>query len=218
MSADVIVRRLGVQPYAATWEAMQQFTAARADATADELWLLQHPPVYTLGRNAKTAAPVGDIPIVAVDRGGDITYHGPGQCVLYTLVDLRRRGLGVKALVGLLEQSVLDLLAERGIAGERRAGAPGVYVGGRKLAALGLRVRHGRSYHGLALNVAMSLAPFTRIAPCGYAGLEVTQLSDLIDGASPATAGQAMAAHLIRNIGYNAPHYTDDWDVHGRRR
>ena len=218
MSADVIVRRLGLQPYVPTWHAMQDFTAARADATPDELWLLEHPPVYTLGRNAKSGTPVGDIPVVPVDRGGDITYHGPGQCVVYALVDLRRRGMGVKTLVGLLEQSVLDLLADHSLAGERRAGAPGVYVGGRKLAALGLRVRNGRSYHGLSVNVAMVLAPFARIAPCGYTGLEVTQLADLIDGADSATAGPTVAAHLIRNIGYNAPHYTDDWDVHGRRR
>ena len=218
MNADVIVRRLGVLPYNPTWDAMQTFTATRLDTTPDELWLLEHPPVYTLGRNAKAPAPVGEIPVVPVDRGGDITYHGPGQCVLYALIDLRRRGLGVKALVNLLEQSVLDFLTDHGVAGERRAGAPGVYVGGRKLAALGLRVRNGRSYHGLAVNVAMSLAPFTRIAPCGYAGLEVTQLADLIDGAAPATVGPAVAAHLIRNIGYNAPHYTNDWDLHGRSR
>lgn len=210
MSADVIVRRLGLQPYVSTWHAMQDFTASRTDATPDELWLLEHPPVYTLGRNAKSGAPAGDIPIVPVDRGGDITYHGPGQCVLYALIDLRRRGMGVKTLVELLERSVLDLLADHGLAGERRAGAPGVYVGGRKLAALGLRVRNGRSYHGLSLNVAMALAPFARIAPCGFAGLEVTQLADLIDGAGAATAGPAVTAHLIRNIGYNAPHYTDD--------
>ena len=203
-------RVLGVQAYAETFAAMQAFTTARSAHTADELWLVQHPPVYTLGRNAKQGAPVGAIPVVPSDRGGDITYHGPGQIVLYVLLDLARRGLGVRELVAQLEQSVLDLLRDADIAGERRAGAPGVYVGGRKLAALGLRVRRGCSYHGLALNVDMDLAPFRAIAPCGYENLDVTQLHDLGVAVDPTTAGAQLCAHLMRNLGYNAVAITGD--------
>ncbi len=192
------VRRLGRVAYTETWHAMRGFTDARGPTTADELWVLEHPPVYTLGWNARAAHVLdpGGIPVVRCDRGGQVTYHGPGQLVLYTLVDLRRRRLGVRAFVHLLEQAVLDLLAGYGIRGERRAGAPGVYVGGAKLAALGLRLRRGAAYHGLSLNVAMDLAPFRRIDPCGFAGLPVTQLRDLGVPDDPARVAATLLAAL----------------------
>lgn len=177
----LIIRRLGLVPYEPTFAAMRDFTEQRDEATPDELWLLQHPAVYTLGQAGKREhllAP-GAIPIIATDRGGQVTYHGPGQLVLYPLLDLRRRNLGVRRLVTLLEQAVVGLLATFGIAAAARPDAPGVYVEGRKIASLGLRVRRGCSYHGLSLNVAMDLSPFQLINPCGYAGLEVTQLQDL---------------------------------------
>ena len=180
-TSPLIVRHLGTQPYEPVWQAMRRFTAERDEETADELWLLEHRPVYTLGqagRREHLLAP-GEIPVVACDRGGQVTYHGPGQLVAYTLWDIHRLGLGVRALVSLLEEAVVALLAGYGVESEARPGAPGVYVAGRKVAALGLRVRRGRVYHGLSLNVAMDLSPFGRIDPCGYPGLEVTQLADL---------------------------------------
>jgi lipoyl(octanoyl) transferase len=175
------VRDRGLTDYAATWREMQAVTDTRTPASPDELWLLQHPPVFTLGRNGKTEHlhRTGDIPVIHVDRGGQVTYHGPGQLVAYLLLDLKRRRLGIQALVRLLEQSVIHLLADYAIRAGRRDRAPGVYVDGRKIAALGLRVRHGCCYHGLSLNVDMDLSPFSMINPCGYAGLEVTQLADL---------------------------------------
>jgi lipoyl(octanoyl) transferase len=195
-----IVRRLGLVPYDTAYDDMRRFTAARTAATADELWVLEHPPVYTLGqagKNEHLLRPTA-IPVRRIDRGGQITYHGPGQVVVYALVDLRRRGLAVKRLVWLLEQAVIDLLAARGIAGARRAGAPGVYVGGAKIAALGLRVRGGASYHGLALNVDVDLAPYGDINPCGYAGLAVTRLADLGVRESADAAGEALVGGLQR--------------------
>jgi len=178
-----IVRKFnGLQAYAATVDAMQDWTAQRQPDTADELWLLEHAPVFTLGlagRHEHLLAP-GTIPVVQSDRGGQVTYHAPGQLIAYVLLDLRRTSLGIKRLVTLLEQSVIDLLAADGISASRREGAPGVYVADAKIAALGLRVRHGCTLHGLALNVALDLEPFTRINPCGYAGLRVTQLADLV--------------------------------------
>jgi lipoyl(octanoyl) transferase len=175
------VRELGLVDYEPTWRAMQAFTDRRGPHTDDELWLLSHPPVYTLGQAGRPEhllAP-GEIPVIQVDRGGQVTYHGPGQLVLYVLLDLRRAGLGVRQLVSLLEASVIDLLGGQGIAAAARADAPGVYVDGAKVASLGLRVRRGCSFHGLALNVDMDLEPFARINPCGYAGLALTQLADL---------------------------------------
>ena len=176
-----IVRSLGQVEYEPTWRAMQAFTAARAETSPDELWLLQHPPVFTLGQAGRAEhliAPT-DIPVVAIDRGGQITYHGPGQLVVYVLVDLRRRGYGIRELVTRMEQAVIDFLAERGVIAGRLSGAPGVYVEGAKIAALGLRVKQGCTYHGLALNLDMDLAPFDAINPCGYAGMRVTQCRDL---------------------------------------
>lgn len=176
--ADLIVRRPGLVEYAPTLAAMRAFTDARTPDTPDELWLLQHPRVFTQGQAGKAEhvlAP-GDIPVIQVDRGGQVTYHGPGQWVVYLLIDLRRRSLGVRDLVDLIEHSVIELLAQYGIAAAGQPGAPGVYVGGEKIASLGLRVRKGCSYHGLALNVDMDLEPFRRINPCGHAGLRVTSL------------------------------------------
>jgi len=198
--AGLEVRRLGLQPYGPTWRAMREFTEARGPRTADEIWLLEHPPVYTLGqagRREHVAAP-GAIPLVRTDRGGQVTYHGPGQLVAYALLDLRRRGLGVRGLVALLEQSVIELVGARGFAASRRAGQPGVYVEGAKIAALGLRVRRGCAYHGLALNVRMDLEPFERIDPCGYPGLAVTQLAALEPGWDVEAAGRALECCLRR--------------------
>ncbi|HXR51152.1 MAG TPA: lipoyl(octanoyl) transferase LipB [Steroidobacteraceae bacterium] len=177
----MITRWLGRVDYAPTLAAMQRFTDERNAETADEIWLLEHPPVFTLGMAADRAhvLAAGDIPVVQTDRGGQVTYHGPGQLVVYPLVDIRRSGVSVRALVQHLEQSVIELLRPHGIAAQGRRDAPGVYVQGRKLASVGMRIRRGASYHGLALNVDMDLEPFSRINPCGMAGLEVTQLATL---------------------------------------
>lgn len=206
-SDPLIVRRLGMCDYMSTWAEMQAFTTARTPATSDEVWLLQHPSVYTLGRNGKhppLSPAAAHIPFVHTDRGGDVTYHAPGQWVAYVLLDLRRRALGAKGLVQALEQTIIDLLADYDLAGARQPGAPGVYVDGRKIAALGLRIRHQGSYHGLALNVDMDLAPFQWIAPCGYAGLEVTQLADLGVRAGLDLVGETLLAHLVQNLRYNS--------------
>jgi lipoyl(octanoyl) transferase len=176
-----VVKWLGRVDYEPTWRAMQRFTDERGPDTPDEVWLLEHPPVFTLGMNADRAhllAP-GDIPVVQIDRGGQVTYHGPGQLVVYPLIDLRRAGLGVRDLVCALEKSVIAYAGTLDIYAEMKPRAPGVYVHGAKLASIGIRVRRGASYHGLALNVNLDLAPFRRINPCGYQGLEMTQLADL---------------------------------------
>jgi lipoyl(octanoyl) transferase len=190
------VRRLGVVPYARSWEAMRRWTDRRDAASLDEVWLLQHPAVFTLGQGGRREHlhDPGPIPVVPTDRGGQITYHGPGQLIAYLLFDLPRRGIGVRRFVELIEQSVIELLRGVGIAGERVPGAPGVYVGGRKVAALGLRIRRGRTYHGLALNVDVDLGPFARIDPCGYRGLQVTRLSDLGVPWGTAEAGERWLA------------------------
>ena len=197
-SPSLVTRLLGRVPYDQAYEAMRRFTATRNDATQDELWLLEHPPVYTLGQAGRREHLLREtaIPVERVDRGGQITFHGPGQLIAYALLDLRRRGLTVRRLVATLEQAVIDLLAGYRIAGERRPGAPGVYVAGAKIAALGLRVRNGCSYHGLALNVAMDLAPFRDIDPCGYAGLAVTQLADLGVAAGVPDVAEQLAARV----------------------
>jgi lipoyl(octanoyl) transferase len=194
---DIVVKRLGCVEYVPTWQAMRAFTRERDESTPDELWLLEHLPVYTVGQGTPLSRPANDIPVLKTDRGGDITYHGPGQLVVYTLVDLARRGIGVKQFVALLEQTVIDLLAGRG---SRRAGAPGIYVDGAKIAALGIRVRHGRAYHGLSLNVNMDLAPFSAIDPCGYPGLPVTQMKDLGMEVSLAEIGERLARLLVEGI------------------
>ena len=194
------LRNLGLADYAATAQAMRAFTARRAPETPDEIWLCEHPPVYTLGVGADAShgpRAANGIPVLRCERGGEITYHGPGQAVLYTLVDLARRGLKVKRFVWLLEEAVIELLGGRG---ERKAGAPGVYVGGAKVAALGLRVSRGRAYHGLALNVDMDLAPFAAIDPCGFPGLAVTQLRDLGFSDSVEQAGSRLGKLLVASL------------------
>ena len=196
------VRHLGVREYEPTWRAMQRFTAERGPATPDELWFLEHPPVFTLGVNASRAhliAP-GDIPVVQIDRGGQVTYHGPGQLVVYPLIDLSRAALSVRAFVSALEQAVVALAADYGISAQGRRDAPGVYVRARKLASIGVRVRRPGSYHGLALNVALDLEPFSRINPCGYAGLEMTQLAELGGPRTVADAAAALEPHLLRAL------------------
>ncbi len=202
MSGLPIVKHLGVVDYEPTWRAMQDFTAARTAETADEIWLLQHPPVFTLGMAGKREHLLADIgiPVVAIDRGGQVTYHGPGQVVIYLLLDLRRRGYGIKELVRRMEQAIIDTLAADGIAAARLAGAPGVYVAGAKIAALGLRVKHGCTYHGLSLNVAMDLTPFQAINPCGYAGMAVTQMRDLGAMTAVQQAGEGLLANLLWQI------------------
>lgn len=175
------MRQLGLVDYLPTWQAMQDFTAQRDDHTADEIWLLQHPPVYTLGQAGKPEHLLNptQIPVINIDRGGQITYHGPGQIVAYLLIDIKRRGYGVRDLVARMELAIIDLLASYNITAQRRDNAPGVYVNQAKIAALGLRIKHGCSYHGLALNVDMDMRPFANINPCGYQGMAVTQLRDL---------------------------------------
>ncbi len=182
---------------------MQRYTDARGPESADELWLVEHEPVFTLGQAGKPehVLAAGDIPVLAVDRGGQVTYHGPGQVVAYPLIDLRRAGLGVRELVHRIEQAVIDTLAGFGIAGQRREGAPGVYVGEAKVAALGLRVRRGCSFHGLSFNVAMDLEPYARINPCGFRGLAVTQVLDLGGPASLADVEAPLVAALGRQFG-----------------
>ena len=199
---DIVVKRLGRVDYAPTFQAMQDFTAARTEATADELWIVEHPPVYTLGQAGKPEHILRDvgIPLVKIDRGGQVTYHGPGQVVIYLLLDLARLKIKVRELVTAIEQAVIDLLAEHGVTAERRDGAPGVYVGDAKVAALGLRIRNGCSYHGVSLNVDMDLYPFTAINPCGYAGLKVIQTRDLNIPLSVDEAGEQLAKHLLRQL------------------
>jgi len=193
-----LIRPLGLADYAATWEAMRRFTAERSAGTPDELWVLEHPPVYTAGIAARSEhfPKHPGIPLVRTDRGGQITYHGPGQAIVYTLIDLERRRLTLRAMVALIEQAVIDTLERRGVTAERKAGAPGVYVAAAKIAALGLRVRRGSCYHGVALNVAMDLAPFCDIDPCGYPGLAVTQTSAQGISAGAQALGQALARRI----------------------
>ena len=197
------IRHLGRAEYEPTWRTMQTFTAQRDAATSDEIWLVEHPPVYTLGIAARAQhLPRLDngIAVVKTDRGGQITYHGPGQIVAYLLLDLRRRGLSVRPLVTRMEQAVIGLLADYGIEARARSDAPGAYVGNAKIAAVGLRIRRGCCYHGLALNVEMDLRPFAAIDPCGYPGLAVTQLRDLGIGDSLATAGERLTQHLLKQL------------------
>jgi lipoyl(octanoyl) transferase len=195
-------RALGRVAYVPTWRAMQAFNAARSPDTPDQLWLVEHPPVFTLGlagRPEHVLAP-GDIPVVPIDRGGQVTYHGPGQAVVYVLMDLRRRGYGVREMVRRIEAAVIEVLEERQVRGERRAGMPGIYVDGAKIAAIGLRVSRGCTYHGVSLNVDMDLEPFGRIDPCGYPGLASTRLADLRVGDNVGVASVALARALERQL------------------
>lgn len=197
-----IVKRLGRVDYAPTFQAMQDFTAGRTAETPDEIWIVEHPPVYTLGQAGKPEHILQDIgiPLVQIDRGGQVTYHGPGQVVIYLLLDLHRRKIKVRELVTAIEQAVIDLLATHGVTAERRDGAPGVYVGEAKVAALGLRIRHGCSYHGVSLNVDMDLSPFAAINPCGYAGLKVIQTKDLNIPLTAHEAGEQLSQHLLQQL------------------
>lgn len=196
------IRRLGRVEYEPTWRAMQEFTAARTAETPDELWIVEHPPVFTLGQAGKPEHILEDIgvPLVKIDRGGQVTYHGPGQAVVYLLLDLPRRKIKVRELVSAIEQAVIDLLAAYGVAAERRDGAPGVYVDDAKIAALGLRIRNGCSYHGVSLNVDMDLAPFAAINPCGYAGLKVTQTRDFNIPLTAHEAGERLCQYLLQQL------------------
>lgn len=198
------VKHLGTQPYDKTWRAMHDYTDRRGPDTPDQLWLLEHPPVFTLGQAGKPEHLLdpGSIPVVKTDRGGQVTYHGPGQLVAYLLLDLRRAGLGVRGLVSLLEQSVIRLLADLGIEAVARRDAPGVYVNDAKIAAIGLRVRRGCSFHGLSLNLDMDLSPFDRINPCGYPGLRVTQLSELITKVDLPSVQQDLTRYLAQALSY----------------
>jgi lipoyl(octanoyl) transferase len=202
----VTIKSLGLTDYEPVWRAMQAFTDGRDDTTPDEIWFTEHRPVFTLGVNASRdhlLAP-GDIPVVQIDRGGQVTYHGPGQLMIYPLLDLRRSGIGVRALVTALEQSVVALAAAHGIDAASRCDAPGVYADGVKFASVGLRIRRGASFHGMALNVAMDLAPFGGINPCGYQGLEVTDLARLGADLDPESAQRELLPLLLRELGLEA--------------
>jgi lipoyl(octanoyl) transferase len=197
-----VVKRLGRVDYQPTFQAMLDFTASRMAETPDEIWIVEHPPVYTLGQAGKPEHILKDvgIPVVKIDRGGQVTYHGPGQVVIYLLLDLARLKTKVRELVTAIEQAVIDLLAGHGLTAERRDGAPGVYVGDAKIAALGLRIRNGCSYHGVSLNVDMDLSPFAAINPCGYAGLKVVQTKDFNIPLTAHEAGEQLSQHLLRQL------------------
>ncbi|WP_449548332.1 lipoyl(octanoyl) transferase LipB [Lelliottia amnigena] len=203
----ILVRHLGLQPYEPVSQAMHDFTDSRDDLTPDEIWLVEHPPVFTQGQAGKAEHVLvpGDIPVIQSDRGGQVTYHGPGQQVMYVLLNLKRRKLGVRELVTLLEQTVVDTLAEYDIDAHPRADAPGVYVGEMKICSLGLRIRKGCSFHGLALNINMDLSPFLRINPCGYAGMEMTQMRQWVENVTPGIIGPVLVTKLLALLN-NPPH------------
>jgi lipoyl(octanoyl) transferase len=214
MSDAPVIRHLGLAPYEPTWRAMQAFTDVRESSTPDEIWFVEHPPVFTLGLNASREHLLspGDIPVVQIDRGGQVTYHGPGQLMVYPLIDLRRRRLNVRELVVALENAIIDYVAELGLNAQGSREAPGVYVGGAKLASVGLRIRRGASYHGLSLNVSLDLKPFERINVCGYRGLAVTRLADHIPrfpgaGGAMESAASGLTPHLLRHLKFG-PDYS----------
>jgi len=209
VTEQLVIRELGVQEYSSVWHAMQNFTDKRDASTPDELWLLEHPAVFTQGQAGKAEHLLmpGDIPVIKVDRGGQVTYHGPGQLVVYVLLDIKRRNLGVRQLVTLLEQVLIELLNNNGIQATARADAPGVYVDGAKIASLGLRVRKGCTFHGLALNVAMDLSPFSRINPCGYAGMKMVQSSELGSLRQITAAKTQIVELFLRQLAVQQPLY-----------
>ncbi|WP_417565993.1 lipoyl(octanoyl) transferase LipB [Marinobacter sp.] len=210
---ELMVRYLGEQPYLETWEAMKTFTASRDDSVADELWCLEHPRVYTQGQAGKAEhilAP-GDIPVIQVDRGGQVTYHGPGQLVIYLMINLSRKKLGIRSLVDEIEQAIVRTLAGLGVDSAPRPDAPGVYVGASKIASLGLRVRRGCSFHGLALNVDMDMEPFRRINPCGYAGMAMCQVRDFVPGVTVADVQQRLSDQLVRGLGHSLVEFRQGW-------
>lgn len=207
MTPDILtIRWLGSKDYQPCWEAMQEFTQSRNEDTADEIWLLEHTPVFTQGQNGKPEHVLnpGNIPVVQTDRGGQVTYHGPGQLMVYTLIDLRRKKINVRELVTALEQSVIDLLAEYGITAAAKQEAPGVYVGDKKICSIGLRIRKGCSYHGIAFNVALDLEPFSRINPCGFAQLQMVQFSELGGLKSTLETGRGLVKYLSKNLRYTS--------------
>jgi len=200
-----IIRWLGEQDYMSCWQAMKTFTDTRGTTTPDEIWLLEHKPVFTQGQNGKAehVLNAGNIPVVQTDRGGQVTYHGPGQLMVYTLIDLRRLKLNIRELVSLLEKSVIDLLAAHNITAYAKREAPGVYVENQKICSIGLRIRRGCAYHGIAFNINMDLEPFSRINPCGFTGLKMVQLAELGGPDSTQEAGKQLIEYLIKNLGYN---------------
>ena len=211
----LILRDLGTVDYTDTWHAMKDFTEQRNEQTPDEIWLLQHPRVFTQGQAGKAEhvlAP-GDIPVIQVDRGGQVTYHGPGQLVGYLMIDLRRMGIGARDLVSRIENAIVATLAELNIESAPRPDAPGVYSGGKKIASLGLRIRHGRSFHGLALNIDMDLEPFQRINPCGYQGMEMTQVRNFADQPDFGHISSRMAHHLQQQLGYTSCHHATGFET-----
>jgi lipoyl(octanoyl) transferase len=205
----IIVRWLGRQPYEVCWHAMQKFTCHRSQDTIDEMWLLEHFPVFTLGQNGKAEHILDphDIPIIQTDRGGQVTYHGPGQLLIYTLIDIKRKMLNVRTFVNTLEASVIELLAEYGITAYKNVIAPGVYVGTKKICSIGLRIRQGCTYHGMALNINMALEPFTYIHPCGFPTLEMTQLIELNQKSNSLETGQKLVKYLLARLDYTIVRY-----------
>ena len=204
---QVIIRSQGLQAYEKIWTEMRDFTNARTEETPDEIWLLEHPPTFTQGQNGKAEHLLnpGNIPVIQVDRGGQITYHGPGQLVVYPLIDLKRKKFNVRQIVTILEKSIIETLADYQIAASAKCSAPGVYVFEKKIASLGLRIRRGASFHGLALNVKMDLTPFLRINPCGFTGLEMTQMADFVPDINIKQVEKFLLGHLIKNCGYLTP-------------
>jgi lipoyl(octanoyl) transferase len=213
MSDSPLIRHLGLAPYEPTWRAMQRFTDERGSSTPDEIWFAEHPPIFTLGLNASREHLLrpGDIPVVQIDRGGQVTYHGPGQLLVYPLINLRRRRLNVRELVMALENAVIAYVAELGVAATGSRAAPGVYVGGAKLASVGLRIRRGASYHGLALNVSLDLQPFERINVCGHRGLAVTRLADHVAFTGDAAGG--LTPPLLRQLNFGPDHSAINTDL-----
>jgi len=211
---SLLIRQLGQQEYEPVWRQMQLLTDQRDETTQDEIWLVEHPPVFTLGMNGKPEHLLnpGQIPVIKIDRGGQVTYHGPGQLVAYLLIDIKRRKLGIRAMVEKIEQAIIDLLAEHQINARGRRDAPGVYVGDSKIAALGLRVRRGCTYHGLALNVNMDLEPFSRINPCGHKGMKVTQTADLEGPDKLAAIAPELCQKLAQQLGYNDFEFAEQTD------
>ena len=203
-TAEITLKYLGLSDYQPVWRAMQQFTDQRNESTLDELWMVEHPAVFTQGQAGKPEHVLnsGDIPIIQVDRGGQVTYHGPGQIVLYPLIDLKRHKIGIKALVNGIEEALIQTMADYGVTAKRKEKAPGVYVQGKKIASLGLRVRKGCKFHGLAFNIRMDLEPFLRINPCGYSGLEVTQLSTLNTSAQFGEVQEQLIRHLCEILNF----------------
>lgn len=204
--SQVIVKSIGRQDYLTVWQAMQQFTQQRDEKTTDEIWFLEHDPVFTQGQNGKAEHLLnpGNIPVVQTDRGGQVTYHGPGQLMVYTLIDIKRKKLNIREFVTALEQTVIDLLAAQHISAEAKREAPGVYVGDKKICSIGLRVRRGYAYHGIAFNINMDLEPFSRINPCGFSALKMTQLAEHCHINETSQAEQQLVTYLMKNLGYNA--------------